>query len=511
VSIGDVLIAHGLVTADDVNQAMDLQRLRGGTLVDCLVRVAKIDPAKLAPVIDAAPKSPRNLAESGLALPDLLNLMIKTIFTIGEVTPSSLVDLMKLPPRSIEELVQEADDRRLLNMLGAVRSANGSGVSELRYGLTEKGMQWAHDAMAQNQYVGPAPVPLDVYCDRIRQQRIANERVTREMIDEAFGDLVISERLVREIGPAVNSGQSVLLYGPSGNGKTSVGERVGSIFNDIIYIPYCFEVDGQVVKVFDPAVHKPIESREPPEGEGESLRREDLDLRWVACQRPFVVTGGELTLEMLDLSFNMLAKYYEAPLHIKALGGVFLIDDFGRQLVSPTALLNRWIVPMESRIEYLKLHTGKSFSIPFDELVIFSTNLSPKRLMDPAFLRRIPYKIQVAAPTEDEYRLIFGAMAERRGLEIEPRLIDSIVSELRDRHGVPLASFQPKFIIEQVMAASRFDGSEAHATPARVSMALSNLITQEGLENDSVTVTNMANFDAPDPASVEGAGSRRAA
>ena len=497
-SIADVLVAQGLVTTDDVVQALAMQRLRGGSLIDRLMGVANVDPAKLAPVIDAAPKSPRGLAEIGLALPDLLNLLTKTIFAIGEVTPSSLADALKLPPHAVQELIQEASDRRLLHMLGAVRSESAFGVSELRYGLTEKGAHWAHDAMAQNQYVGPAPVPLDVYCERIRRQRIANERVTREMINAAFSDLVVSARMVREIGPAVNSGQSVLLYGAAGNGKTSIGERVGGIFKDIIYIPYCFEVDGQVVKVFDPAVHKPVEAHMAGDGVTDSLRREDRDLRWVACRRPFIVTGGELTLDMLDLSFNALAKYYEAPLHIKALGGVFLIDDFGRQLVSPTALLNRWIVPMESRVEYLKLHTGKSFSLPFDELVIFSTNLSPNRLMDPAFLRRIPYKVHVSGPTVPEYHAIFKAMAAHRGLQIEPEQIDSIIVELCDRYGVALASFQPKFIIDQVLAAARFDGSEARATRERIAMALSNLIIEEESETDPIDLTDGTGFDTPE-------------
>ncbi len=497
-SIANVLIAQGLVTANDVSQAMDRQQTHGGALIDHLMSVANIDPDKLATVMDAAPKSPRGLADVGLSLPDLLNLLTKTIFAIGEVTPSSLSDTLKLPPRAIDELIGQADDRRLLHMLGAVRSEYGSGASELRYGLTEKGMQWAHDAMGQNQYVGPAPVPLEVYCDRIRRQRIANERVTREMINEAFGDLVVSSRMVRELGPAVNSGRSVLLYGAAGNGKTSIGERVGSIFSDIIYIPYCFEVDGQIVKVFDPAVHKPVERPATAEGGYESLRREDLDTRWVACRRPFVVTGGELTLDMLDLSFNTLAKYYEAPLHIKALGGVFLIDDFGRQLVSPTALLNRWIVPMESRVEYLKLHTGKSFSLPFDELVIFSTNLSPKALMDPAFLRRIPYKVHVGAPTEEEYHVIFKAMVAQRELHIEPSQISAIIDELREQYGVPLASFQPKFIIDQVLAAARYDGSEARATPERIAMALSNLVIEEAENSGAMdSVTDTIAFDLP--------------
>ena len=224
---------------------------------------------------------------------------------------------------------------------------------------------------------------------------------TAQSVEKAFANLIVSEEFIHQIGPAINSGRSILLYGPPGNGKTSVAERIGSIFNDTIYIPYCFEVEGQIIKVFDPGIHKRIERNTDGAARG-TLRREDFDQRWVPCRRPFIVTGGELTLEMLDLSFNALAKFYEAPLHVKALGGIFAIDDFGRQLVSPEALLNRWIVPLESRVEYLKLHTGKSFSLPFDELVVFSTNLAPRDLMDPAFLRRIPYKLEIGGPTPDD-------------------------------------------------------------------------------------------------------------
>ena len=232
-------------------------------------------------------------------------------------------------------------------------------------------------------------------------------------MDKAFANLIVSEEFIHRVGPAINSGRSILLYGPPGNGKTSVAEQIGAIFKDTIYIPYCFEVEGQIIKVFDPGIHKRIERNTEGATRG-TLRREDFDQRWVPCRRPFIVTGGELTLEMLDLSFNALAKFYEAPLHIKALGGIFAIDDFGRQLVSPEALLNRWIVPLESRVEYLKLHTGKSFSVPFDELVVFSTNLAPRDLMDPAFLRRIPYKMEIAGPTPEEYPA--NLQARRQGV-----------------------------------------------------------------------------------------------
>ena len=241
----------------------------------------------------------------------------------------------------------------------------------------------------------------------------------------------------------INSGRSILLYGPPGNGKTSVAEKIGSIFNDVIYIPYCFEVEGQIIKVFDPSIHKRA-SANAERRPAATLRREDFDRRWVACRRPFIVTGGELTLEMLDLSFNALAKFYEAPLHVKALGGTFVIDDFGRQLVSPEALLNRWIVPLESRVEYLKLHTGKSFSLPFDELVIFSTNLSPQDLMDPAFLRRIPYKLEIAAPDAARNTARYSGWS-RKAAGWMPRTRSSTSSsKLREHNDFPLARYQPR-------------------------------------------------------------------
>jgi predicted ATPase with chaperone activity len=327
-------------------------------------------------------------------------------------------------------------------------AAGAHAVSELRYTLSERGKQWAQDAMRQSLYVGPVPVTLSSYSERISRQRITNERIDKAAVDVAFADLVISPEFVQEIGPAINSGRSILLYGPAGNGKTSVAEKIGRVFTGVVYIPYCFEVDGQIIKVFDAGIHQPVQSQSDSPDRLGTVRRENFDRRWVPCRRPFIVVGGELTLEMLDLSFNAQSKFYEAPLHIKALGGTFVIDDFGRQVVRPEELLNRWIVPLESRVDYLKLHTGKSFSLPFDELLIFSTNMLPRDLMDPAFLRRIPYKTAVAAPTREEYRHIFRGISKREGLEAPDDVIEFVISELCERNDFPLASFQPKFIID---------------------------------------------------------------
>jgi len=472
--LGDILVAQGLVTPADVAAALERQQARGGILGDHLVELGKLRPADLEAVMRAAPPSPRSIAETGLALADLLNLMTKALYSGSVETPSKMADVLKLPPRTVQLLIEQAQERKLLDILGA---AGVSAVSELRYMLTERGKQWAMDALGQNQYIGPAPVSLAAYTERIQRQRITNERVDRAAVDVAFGNMVISESFVRQIGPAINSGRSILLYGPPGNGKTSVAEKIGGIFSDTIYIPYCVEVDGQIIKVFDPGLHKRVR-RNPEEPARGTLRREDFDQRWVACRRPFIVAGGELTLDMLDLSFNTLAKYYEAPLHVKALGGIFTIDDFGRQMVSPEALLNRWIVPLESRVEYLKLHTGKSFSLPFDELVIFSTNLAPRDLMDPAFLRRIPYKLDISGPSPDDYRKIFRIVAKAFDLEASDDILDFVVAELHD-NDFPLASYQPKFILDQVRAACKFEGIPQQLRRDLVSMALGNLFTKD--------------------------------
>jgi predicted ATPase with chaperone activity len=244
----------------------------------------------------------------------------------------------------------------------------------------------------------------------------------------------------------------------------------------VIYVPYAVMVEGQIIRVYDPAYHT-LKPTSPADVDETTvlLRRDEYDGRWVPCQRPFLVAGGELTLEMLDLRFDPNSNTYEAPLHMKALGGCFIIDDFGRQLVSPTALLNRWIVPLENRIDYLKLHTGKSFTIPFEELVIFSTNLEPEELMDPAFLRRLPFKIEVGAPTKEQYREIFQKEAAKQKMVLSPELFETIVRKVTEEKGMELAAYHPRFLVDQVAATCRFMGQPAHFEPRYVQHAIDNL------------------------------------
>jgi hypothetical protein len=418
-----------------------------------------------------APPPLRSLSETGVATGDLLKLVIKALQATALETPSKLAEFVALPARAVRELLDEAQERQLVQVLGAVDIHLNS---ELRYALTEKGHETASDAIRQNGYVGPAPVTLSAFCDQVLRQKITDLTVDRANIERTFSQMIVPESIVSQLGPAINAGRAILLYGPPGNGKTTIGQKTADLYDDVVYFPYCFEVDGQIVKVFDPQVHHPIDEPERPD-EGLTLRRDHVDTRWVPCHRPVVTTGGELTLEMLDLSFESESRFYEAPLHIKALGGVFILDDFGRQLVSPEALLNRWTSPLESRVDFLKLHTGKSFALPFDALVVFSTNLEPDQLMDPAFLRRIPYKIGVFAPSEEEYRDVFRFVCEQQDVALTEEDLDGILAKLRERPWIPLANYQPNFIVDQVRAACKFEGVPMQFRPAFVDLALNNL------------------------------------
>lgn len=422
------------------------------------------------------PRAPRNVEEAGIDQAIILQLIAKAMFLESLETTTQLSALTKLPSAIMDECLQDLSQRKLIESAGMTPSSVGMGV--LRYKLTTMGKEFAKDALDINQYLGPAPISLETYSNQIKLQAIGDERISPENIDYSFKDIVVPEIFKKRLGPAVNSGMSLLLYGPAGNGKTTVAEKVAKIYEAIIYIPYAIEVSGSIIKVFDPAVHEPVVIEHGVE-EKKSLIRRRSDGRYATCRRPVVITGGELTMEMLDLKFNEISKFYEAPLHMKALNGTFIIDDFGRQIVSPDELLNRWIVPLQSRVDYLRLHSGKSFQIPFDELVIFSTNLAPDDLMDPAFLRRIPYKLETKDPELDAFRAIYEAVARNSGLELTDEIFDFTVNQIVEVSGKTLAAYQPKFIIDQVISACKFEGIPLEFNKPHVEDALSNLYVND--------------------------------
>jgi len=476
--LGDLLVRTKLITQDDVAKALERQTQQGGRFGDHLVAMGVITKERLESVIHRIPSEPGNIAATGIEESELLGLLMKLIYTGRLETNRQFVEAIKLSYVIVMDLVQMAVDRQLLRTLG---SLGGDALTDMRYVLTEAGRVWTIDALERLHYVGPAPVTLEQFTEQVSMQKLTNEIVSFERIRQSFTGLTFDDAIIEQCGPALNSGRAMLLYGPPGNGKSTVAFSLGNVFADVIYIPYAISVDGHIIRMFDSSVHVPFSTEKASNPETESfLRPEEHDKRWVACRRPFILTGGELTLEMLDLRYDPNGHFYEAPLHLKALGGCFVIDDFGRQLVSPTNLLNRWIVPLESRVDYLKLHTGKTFSVPFEELIIFSTNLDPEDLMDTAFLRRLPYKIEVGAPSLQNYRSIFMNECKKRDMTLTDEAFEIIVHKITKEKELELAAYHPRFIVDQVVATCRFMGEPPHFDPRFIEYAINNLRVRPG-------------------------------
>ena len=433
------------------------------------MQVAELLAAPVPAPPGNAPAVPASLDETGLSGRSLLHLALKFMHVEACETVLDLAGRLKLPRRLAQRLVEEGVRQRLIGATGASSDL----ALSTRYALTEVGREAAREALDQSLYLGPAPVPLDAYRAQLDRQMLASETIDEAALREGFSGLVVPDHMVRRLLPAINAGRSVLLYGPPGNGKTTLSTRIARLFKNPVYIPHAVEVAGQIITVFDPQIHKPVAAEaERPAGGALGLRRDGFDRRWVACARPVVMAGGEMTLDMLDLKFSPDTRFYDAPLHVKALNGMMLIDDFGRQKFTPDDLLNRWIVPMENRIDFLKLNTGASFTLPFDVLLMFSTNLQPGDLMDAAFLRRIQYKIKLFEPTREEYRRIFEAVARNSGLALDEGVFGRVVETLSP---FGLAYYQPRFICDHAVEMCRSFGLPPVLTAELAGEAMANL------------------------------------
>jgi len=414
-----------------------------------------------------APPSPETLAETGMSEAAIMDLILKVLYSRSSLQGRELSEILALRFTILDDVLLTLQQMQLVE----VRGSHGHGREGYFFALTQAGIVRGRDAMEINRYVGPAPVPLEVFREWVRRQSARGRWINREALEIAFGDLVLKPEVIDTIGPAVNSSSAIFLHGPPGNGKTAIAERVARLSSDTVFIPHAVDVNGEVMLLYDPVHHERVsdESEEPTVGLLKKARPHDA--RFVKIRRPAVLVGGELTLDQLDLQRDAETKIYHAPFQLKASHGVLIIDDFGRQRMQPHELLNRWIVPLEKGVDYLSLSTGVKFDVPFDCLPIFSTNLDPSTVVDEAFLRRIRFKIAIEGPTRPQYADIMRGVCDQHGIAYDEEIVPFIYEKYHDGLGIIPRCCHPRDIVEHIEAASAFTGEEPRLTKHAVDLA----------------------------------------
>ena len=422
-----------------------------------------------------APPQPRSLVEVGISIIMMRDILLKTMFRTNLDLVTALGRALCLPSTLTQELVDMARGQKLLQATGTLHATSGN---EMGYQLTDGGKARALDALAQSEYYGAMPIPLEAYKEQVKRQSVRNIKLSRTELLKGMGHLILPEDLIENLGPAVTSGRSILMYGPPGNGKSSISNGIRDALGDKIYVPRALEYAGQVITVYDPIVHSAAEeSVDDPNAIRRSSAR--FDNRYVYCERPTVITGGELSLEMLDLTYNPTARTYQAPLQLKSTGGIFIVDDLGRQAEPPQKLVNRWIVPLEESKDILALQSGEKFTVPFDTLVIFSTNFHPNEIFDGAALRRIFFKIKIDGPNQENFLKIFAMMARKRKMPLDEATMIHLLRVKYPTIDNNFANYQPIFLIDQMIAICEFENMPYHMTPALIDRAWANMFVRD--------------------------------
>lgn len=422
------------------------------------------------------PRPPVSLAAGGLNETTVEQLILKILYFRGEISGRELSKTVALTFSLIEPIVENFRRTQLIQ----VKRSLGMGSVSSVFALTEFGRKMALDALSANQYAGAAPVTLEAYTEAVERQTLKSGWLTMEMLREAYKHMIVTDDVFNNIGPAINSGKSLLVYGQPGNGKTYLAEALMNLNSAPIYVPYAIEYQGRIITVYDPVYHQ----RAIPDTDEISIIFESqFDQRWVACKRPFIVTGGELTMDMVDLSYNVTSRVFDAPFQTKANNGIYLIDDFGRQRATPAEILNRWIIPMEKRVDYLNFQTGGKIAIPFRTFLIFSTNLAPHQLGDEAFLRRIEYKMLMRSPDIAEFRKIFEGVCKAKKLECAPEVRDRFLEQRYLAIKKPFRRCQPRDVLTHVADLIAFERRDPVVTPELLDHAFDSCFAQADMQD----------------------------
>jgi predicted ATPase with chaperone activity len=464
-TLGQKLLREKVVTEEQLEKAVARQRLQGGRIGHNLVSLGFITPEELNTFFKKYPGAPKTVEETGLDMSFITDLIMKHILFMGEFKLADIADSIKLPIPVVDPAVDVLRREKFVEVKGASEFAKLT----YKFNITGHGKNRAQELLDICRYVGPAPVTLDSYTEIVEFQTIKSIVVSEDSVRKAFSHIIISESLLRRLGPAISSGKAMFIYGPPGNGKTTIAETIGMVLPETVYIPYSIIVGGQIICMFDPVNHIPAEAEKETGA---------VDRRWLLIKRPAIMTGGELTLKTLDLDFNNISKFYEASLQMKANNGLFIVDDFGRQQMEPQNLLNRWIVPLERRTDFMTLHTGMKFSVPFDQLVIFATNIEPKKLVDEAFLRRIRYKIKIDHPTEEEYEAIFKRICESNGIAFKRDVFEYLMKNYYKKQDIKLNACHPRDLVDHIIDDAHYYNHTAQLSKEGVDIAWQNYFVE---------------------------------